>query len=767
MDQIRHPRGRVRGGGRLLAISSVVVLVAAGAAVTNFAAAQETADSGLPFEVQSLDGSGNNQDNPTWGQVGNDYSRVGPAVYADGISEMVDGPDPRYVSNRTANDSHQNLFSERNVTQWAFAWGQFLDHTFGLRLGAEPIDPPGEQADLPFDPDDPIEEFENDLGLIPFSRSTASPGTGETTPREQVNVVSSYIDGWAIYGGTDERLEWMREGPVDGDLSNNGARLLLPDEFLPRRDTRGAPEDAPFAELGGRLAAEPERATVAGDVRSNENQALTAVHTLFAREHNRIVDSLPGSLTEEQKFQIARRVVIAEQQHITYNEFLPSLGVTLPAYTGYDPTGNTDLSNEFAATGYRGHSFIHGEIETVVDADRYTPEELAALEELGVEIEEDGDELELIIALNLAFFNPDLVEMVGLGPLTSGLGLEPQYKNDEQLDNQLRSVLFQIPVEGNEDCLDGPNLPDCFDGVIDLDAIDLQRGRDHGVPFYNDLRESYGLPRVSSFTEITGEDTAEFPPGLGIDDPASLEFTELRDIDGNVIDPEDEEAVDGDATFGTRATTLAARLKAIYGSVDRVDGFVGMLSEPHVQGSEFGELQLAIWTREFTNLRDGDRFFYGNDPGLTQLRWRYGLDFRRTLADVIADNTDNSAGDLNDNVFLAAEQAGEAACHVEYQLASQWSGNFHVNLAITNTSDEPIDGWQLDWRFQTGQEVDSGWNAVFEQDGPEVSVTNESWNPTIAPGQTLTGPGFIGSWDDATNALATHFTLNGARCTRG
>ena len=81
---------------------------------------------------------------------------------------------------------------------------------------------------------------------------------------------------------------------------------------------------------------------VAGDVRANENIALTATHTLFAREHNRIVALLPSSLTEEEKFQIARRVVIAEQQYITYNEFLPALGVALPRYTGYKTNVNAD-----------------------------------------------------------------------------------------------------------------------------------------------------------------------------------------------------------------------------------------------------------------------------------------------------------------------------------------------------------------------------------------------------------------------------------------
>jgi hypothetical protein len=734
--------------------------------ITGSATAQTTDPTQLPFEVQSLDGSGNNQANPDRGLAGNDYSRVADTRYADGIGEMVDGPDPRVITNRIINDTHQNLFSERNVTQWGFAWGQFLDHTFGLRLGRAEDDPDGEQAPIPFDPADPIEEFENDLGEIGFERSAISPGSGVDTPREQVNTVSSYIDTFAVYSGSEERLEWLREGPVDGDLSNNSATLLLPDGFLPRADSRGDPGSAPEMEIGGRLELDPTRAAVAGDIRANENQALTATQTLFAREHNRVVSLLPDTLTEEEKFQVARRVVIAEQQFITYNEYLPALGVALPAYTGYDPSINTDLSNEFATVGYRAHSFIHGEIELETELDRYTPEELAAFEELGLELTIVEDEVEIAIPLNLAFFNPDLVEQLQLGPLLQGLGLEAQYKNDEQIDNQLRSVLFQIPIEGNEDCLDGETLPECFDGVIDLSAIDIQRGFDHGMPSYNELRQAYGLAPMTSFTDITGEDTAEFPPGLGIDDPASLEFTELFDIDGNPIDLEDEEAVEGEARVGIRATTLAARLQAVFGSVDNVDAFTGMLSEQHVPGSDLGELQLAIWAREFANLRDGDRFFYGTDPGLSTIEQEFGIVFQRSLAEVIADNTDIPAADLNDNVFLVAD-AEPTGCEVAFTLVSEWSDGFLATVNVTNTGDQTINGWELDFRFPTGQVILDGWNTQFTQSGTDVTVgvPSGNWQGNLAPGDTATG-WMRASWDTATNALPTHYTLNNdTRCT--
>src|SRR5712692_2126536 len=122
----------------------------------------------------------------------------------------------------------------------------------------------------------------------------------------------------------------------------------------------------------------PNNAVVAGDVRANENIALTALHTLFAREHNRIVASLPSSLSAEERFQIARRVVGAEIQYITYTEFLPALGVRLDPYHGYDPTVNPGLSNEFAVVGYRAHSMIHGEFDTTVPAGTYTDAQLAA-----------------------------------------------------------------------------------------------------------------------------------------------------------------------------------------------------------------------------------------------------------------------------------------------------------------------------------------------------------------------------------------------------
>jgi hypothetical protein len=449
---------------------------------------------------------------------------------------------------------------------------------------------------------------------------------------------------------------------VDGNPDNNSGSLLMPNNYLPRRDSRGNAAAAPTMAVDGRLLANPNKAVVAGDQRANENIALTATQTLFAREHNRIVSRLPSSMSQQDKFQIARAVVIAEQQYITYNEFLPAMGVSLPAYSGYDDFLNPALSHEFASVGYRAHSQIHGELETDTNVSRYSQATLDALEAQGVEVTVEGADVAIAVPLGVGFFNPDLVQQIQLGPLLKGIGSEPEYKNEELIDNQLRSVLFKVPTSSNPTCLDGPTLPQCFNGVVDLGAIDVQRGRDHGMPSYNQMRNAYGLASKTSFTAITGEATESFPsdplltPGNEINDPNSLDIVALFDADGNPTTVEADNAV-----RIVRRTTTAARLKAIYGSVSNLDAFTGMIAERHLAGSEFGELQREIWREQFTASRDGDRFFYLNDPLQPFIRNNFGIDYRRTLARVIADNTDIPIGDLEANVFFAPTEAAAAA----------------------------------------------------------------------------------------------------------
>jgi hypothetical protein len=110
---------------------------------------------------RSLDGSGDNLLHPDWGEAGTQYARVAAPNYADGIAAMQPGPSPRAISNLIFNDNGQNLFSENGISQWGWAWGQFLDHDMGLR-----DETPAESAPMPFDQSDPLESFTNDVGQI-------------------------------------------------------------------------------------------------------------------------------------------------------------------------------------------------------------------------------------------------------------------------------------------------------------------------------------------------------------------------------------------------------------------------------------------------------------------------------------------------------------------------------------------------------------------------------------------------------------------------
>src|SRR5262249_42404196 len=257
----------------LTLVLGAVVLVAA---VT---VARTRSVSANPFSGRTLDGSGDNATHPTWGEAGTQFPRVAAANYV-GNGQMVTGPSPRYISNRTFTGGGKTLFPKNDASEGGGAWGQFTDHDRDLRNETA-----AEAANMPYDKHDKLEGFSNDVGSIAFSRPPAAPGTGTTSPRQQINTISSFIDGSQVYGVSSSRLDWLR----DGTAPNNGAPLMPPEGHLPRAPARDDAATAPPMDLMGQLVGAPTTAVEAGDVRANENVALTAIQTLFAREHNRIV----------------------------------------------------------------------------------------------------------------------------------------------------------------------------------------------------------------------------------------------------------------------------------------------------------------------------------------------------------------------------------------------------------------------------------------------------------------------------------------------
>ncbi|MDJ0553679.1 MAG: peroxidase family protein [Microcoleaceae cyanobacterium MO_207.B10] len=517
------------------------------------------------MNFRTIDGSNNNLDQVEYGKTGENLLRLTPVSYADGIEELADGLNPREISNAVFTQS-ESILNARNLSDYTWLWGQFLDHDVTLSELQS-----GETAETIniFIPGD--DEIFAPGSFIPVTRSLFDENTGTSTdnPREQFNEITAWIDGSNVYGSELERSDWLRTFD-DGKLkvTDHSTGDLLP--------TPGSDPNAPHMAMDGVTG---ESTFIAGDVRANENVALASMHTLWVREHNRIAGIIADThtdLPDEEIYQRARKIVGAEIQKITYDEFLPSLGVTLDPYTGYDPTVNPNITTEFSTAGFRiGHTLISST--------------LPRINEYGTPTEEGP------LSLADAFFRPDrITEEGGIDPILRGLAFQVQQETDASVIDDLRNLLFGPPSGGP--VANGSDLP----------SLNIQRGRDHGLGSYNDAREALGLTRKENFSDISS----------------------------------DQEVV--------------AALESVYESVDDVEIWVGMLSEDNLPNASLGELNEAILADQFTRLRDGDRFWYENDPDLDNWELNgesvseYLENFQ--LSDVLQLNT--GIEDVSGNVFF-------------------------------------------------------------------------------------------------------------------
>ena len=508
-------------------------------------------------DVRAYDGTNNNLENPDWGSTFQRLQRLAPADYADGISSLAgpDRPSARAVSNGVANQAEGvSLPNSANGTDFVWQWGQFIDHDLDLTDGAE------ESADILVPGGDPFfDPLNTATVVIPFNRAffDSTTGTDASNPREQENEITSWIDGSMIYGSDEDRNAALRE-PGTPFLATSGGNLL------------------PFNRDGltnaNGFVTDPTSLFLAGDVRANEQLGLTVMHTLFVREHNRlaqrILDRTPNADVDA-VFQQARRLIIAKIQIITYQEWLPALigEDAIAPYAGYDDSINPTIFNAFSVAAFRlGHSMLNAQI--------------LRLDAAGNEIPAGH------LDLREAFFTaPALLQVeTDLDPVLRGFATQLHQAVDPLVIDDVRNFLFGQPGSGG----------------LDLASLNIQRGRDHGVPSYNDMRAALGLTRVTQFGEITSD----------------------RDR--------------ADALFET------------YGDVNEIDLWVGGLAEDPVPGSQLGELFQTILVRQFTALRDGDRFWWEND--LTRKERDRIKD--TSLAQIIRANTDIGA-EIQDNVFIA------------------------------------------------------------------------------------------------------------------
>lgn len=475
------------------------------------------------------------------------------SAYADGVSAPsgADRPAARAVSNIVVAEP-EAIPNEANASSFLWQWGQFLDHDLDLveTSATETFDAPVPAGDPWFDPSG------TGLAVIPLFRSLYDPATGNEpgSPRRQLNDVTAFIDASNVYGSSAERASVLR-APDD-----SGGLLTSPRGMLPY-NTMGMPN-------GGGSG---EELFVAGDVRANEQIGLTALHTLFVREHNRLarmIRAADASLSGDAVYERARALVAAEMQIITYKEFLPILlgAGALRPYEGFRPDVDASIANLFATAAYRfGHSMLNEKL---------------------LRLERDGSESAAgHLPLAESFFNPvRLTEEGGLEPILRGLAWQRARRIDPYVTDAVRNFLFGPPGAGG----------------FDLATLNIQRGRDHGLPDYNTVRRELGLAPKTSFAAISGE------------------------------------------------PVIQRRLEEAYGTVDRIDPWVGGLAEDHVAGALVGELIRTVLTDQFERLRDGDRCWYESffdEATARQLE-------RMRLSDIIRMNT-MIEGEVPDDVFHA------------------------------------------------------------------------------------------------------------------
>ncbi|KAL1518075.1 hypothetical protein ABEB36_001755 [Hypothenemus hampei] len=451
-------------------------------------------------KYRTNDGRCNNLQHPTWGSSLTGFRRVLKPIYEDGFGKPI-GWDKGRLYNGFAKPSSRKLSTtlistnritpDQEITHMVMQWGQFLDHDLDHALPSvsseswDGIDckktckyaAPCYPMDVP--EDDP--RISN-RRCIDFVRTSAICGSGMTsilfgTPqhREQINQLTSFIDGSMIYGYSDELAREVRD--LDAPLG----RLKEGPIFQGKKPLLPYATGQAGMDCRRNLSESDVNCFLAGDIRANEQAGLTAMHTLWMREHNRLAKELRylnPHWDSDMLYQEARKIVGAAIQHITYKHWLVFIvgenGVKeLGDYHEYDPQLHPSISNVFATAALRfGHTLINPVLHRL-----------------------DGNFNEIReghLPLHKAFFSPwRIVEEGGIDPLLRGMFVTPSKKKmpQENLNTELTERLFQT----------------AHAVALDLAAMNIHRSRDHALPGYVAFRDFCNMRKVTSFDDLSEE----------------------------------------------------------------------------------------------------------------------------------------------------------------------------------------------------------------------------------------------------------------------
>ena len=425
-------------------------------------------------KFRSADGTCNNLLNSLQGASNTAFRRLLPAVYEDGIlvpvghNQQVNGnpfagpwPSARRVSELVVRDIPKVSMGLSHIFM---LWGQFIDHDFDLTAEFETsiCEETCEFEDTcPFCY--PITVSQNDqvFGIrgpnkgmcLPLTRSVGTcmrpSNSTYDIARQQINQLTHYQDASNVYGSTQEVAESLRL--FSGGLLREGGRTNTLKGNLPFGDEL-SDGNVPFF--------------VGGDVRANEHVALIVMHTIWLREHNRIVRELAElnpCWDDERLYQEGRKIVGAMMQVITYDEFLPLLfgeeafNTFIGSYTGYDPYTDVSIPNSFAAAAFRfGHSLVNP---------------------MFARLDEHYNALPIgPLGLREAFFNPiQYFVSGGTDPLLRGLLHDRSRELDEFVNRVMTTQLF---------------APNDMNVGQDLVSRNIQRAREHGIPSYRAFQQS-------------------------------------------------------------------------------------------------------------------------------------------------------------------------------------------------------------------------------------------------------------------------------------